>query len=480
MTPINKLVAFILLLLWYAPLEIAHANDNQLLSQAELNELLKEYKLSGVSVAVIDDFNVVYSATAGEKVFGSGDAINQSTAFSTASISKPVTALLAAMLEEQGKLSLDDSVAKYLTRWTLQKEQFPNPEEITFRRLLSHTAGTTQSGFADFYKGDAVPTAIDSLNGVNVPRYDSPISLAFKPGESWSYSGGGYVIVQIALEDLTGKTLPELAEEMLFKPLNMVNTTMYQPDSPLFLQNVASVHQDDLSVIQSGYPICPQIAPSGMWSNALDMATLIIEMQRALNGDDTKVISQAVARNTTQIETLDVVGGWGLGWMRLEAKGNLEWFSHGGSNTGTGGQIMGTMRDGRGIAIFGNGGNPARIPVIETVIATVVEKLDWKKSLPVVKQQVPLKLLNDFEGKYLAGFGETIEISKQNNQLFYQGRLLLWSHIESGELVYLGDGEFGVEGYPNRLSLETVSGKKRLKVSRKGSDKVSYFESAPE
>ena len=210
------------------------------------------------------------------------------------------------------------------------------------------------------------------------------------------------------------------------------------------------------------------------------MATLIIEMQRALNGDDTKVISQAVARNTTQIETLDVVGGWGLGWMRLEAKGNLEWFSHGGSNTGTGGQIMGTMRDGRGIAIFGNGGNPARIPVIETVIATVAEKLDWKKSLPVVKQKVPLGLLNDFEGKYLAGFGETIEISKQNNQLFYQGRLLLWSHIESGELVYLGDGEFGVEGYPNRLSLETVSGKKRLKVSRKGSDKVSYFESAPE
>ena len=172
MTPINKLVAFILLLLWYAPLEIAHANDNQLLSQAEINELLKEYKLSGVSVAVIDDFNVVYSATAGEKVFGSGDSINQSTAFSTASISKPVTALLAAMLEEQGKLSLDDSVAKYLTRWTLQKEQFPNPEEITFRRLLSHTAGTTQSGFADFYKGDVVPTAIDSLNGVNVPRYD--------------------------------------------------------------------------------------------------------------------------------------------------------------------------------------------------------------------------------------------------------------------------------------------------------------------
>jgi len=91
MTPINKLVAFTLLLLWYAPLEIAHANDNQLLSQAELNELLKEYKLSGVSVAVIDDFNVVYSATAGEKVFGSGDSINQSTAFSTASISKPVT-----------------------------------------------------------------------------------------------------------------------------------------------------------------------------------------------------------------------------------------------------------------------------------------------------------------------------------------------------------------------------------------------------
>lgn len=445
------------------------------ITQDKLDKLLKEHKLPGVSLAVIDNFKVVLRATSGEKRFGSGELIDHDTAFSTASISKPITALLVAMLEEQGKLSFDDSVAKYLKRWTLNTNDFPEPDAITFRRLLSHTAGTTQGGFADYYDGDDVPTAIDSLNGAKVPRYDKPISLKFEPGTNWDYSGGGYVIVQIALEDLTGKPLPELAESMLFEPLGMTRTTMYQPNHKAFLSNVARVHHNDLTVIGAGLPICPQIAPSGMWSTPSDMATLIIEMQKALAGKPTNVISQDVAKATTQIQTLHTTGGWGLGWMRVEAKGNIDWFSHGGSNTGTGGHIMGTMEGGRGIAIFGNGGNPSRIPVIETLTADVLSQLSWEETItPADNQQAP-KARHAMVGTYDLIFDQKLSIEEQNGKLIYNGRLMLWSDKTQGELVHVGNGKYAADGYANLLSVDMSGDKKRIIVSREGSDKVSYF-----
>lgn len=448
------------------------------LSNAELGALLQEYKLSGVSVAVVDNYQIIYSATEGEKVFGSGEKIDENTAFSTASISKPITALLVAMLEEQGKLSMDDSVARYLKRWKLSESDFPQPEKITFRRLLSHTAGTTQGGFVDYYEGDDVPSAIDSLNGVKVPRYNTPISLMFEPGTAWAYSGGGYVIVQVAIEDLTGKSLPQLAQEMLFAPLGLANTTMHQPNTQAFLSNVASVHNDDLTVIGSGLPICPQIAPSGMWSSAVDMAKLVIEMQKALAGKPTQVISSNVARKTTQIETLDAVGGWGLGWMRMEANGNLDWFSHGGANTGTGGHVMGTMEKGRGIAIFGNGGNPSRMPVIDTLTATIIERMGWAQPSYSQKEPAPDDVVASMLGTYQSVCGQSFEIKQENGKLIYQGNLKLWSADNTGTLIYTGNGQFQIDEYANLLSIDTSVTPKRIQVSRPGTDKVSYFESS--
>jgi CubicO group peptidase (beta-lactamase class C family) len=114
MTPIKTIVfgaVFALSSLQIAVVNHAVAEDSALASssglhitQDKLDKLLKEHKLPGVSLAVIDNYKVVLRATSGEKRFGSGELIDHDTAFSTASISKPVTALLVAMLEEQGKL----------------------------------------------------------------------------------------------------------------------------------------------------------------------------------------------------------------------------------------------------------------------------------------------------------------------------------------------------------------------------------------
>ena len=104
-------------------------------------------------------------------------------------------------------------------------------------------------------------------------------------------------------------------------------------------------------MISGGLPICPQTAPSGIWSTPADMTRFLIEMQNALRGAETKVISKAVAR----LVTTEVRDGFGLGWALFRRFGNRSWFSHGGANTGTGGYVFATLSGGNGITFFGNG-----------------------------------------------------------------------------------------------------------------------------
>ncbi|MBC3766335.1 serine hydrolase [Neptunicella marina] len=434
----------------------------QQLEQLELGTLLKKYHLSGVSVAVADNYKTEIVAVAGEKEFGSGDKIDIDTAFSTASISKPVTATLALMLVEQGKLSLDKPINQYLKRWKLTDNQFTHNKPVTLRHLLSHTAGTSQGGFADFYLGDDIPTIIESLNGVKLPRYDKPVAVEFTPGSDWNYSGGGYVIVQVALEDISGKPLAQLARQMLFEPLGMRHTTMLQANQPGFLSNVARVHDNQQKIIGTGIPICPQIAPSGMWSTPQDMLKFLVDVQLALAHKKSKVISSWVAEQTTSIATLKKVGGWGLGWMRGNGAGNIEWFSHGGSNTGTGGQVMASMQHGRAIAIFGNGPNPARIPVINQLVSTIIKQQGWQQPVPVSSQAAESKMVEQLKGRYLAPYGSFLKIYQQDEQLKYQGRLALWSQQQQGEVYYAGDGLFGASDENNRFNTRLNPADNRL------------------
>jgi CubicO group peptidase (beta-lactamase class C family) len=308
-------------------------NDSILYS---VHDAMKSHGLKGVSAAVFEDYKIVWTGTWGIKDVESGEPIDNNTAFSTASIAKPITATLFAILEEKGLINLKDPVSKYLKRWKLPESEFLNDTELTFEHLLSHTGGTTQHGFEDFYVGDTIPTLVQSLKG-QIPNYDEEISFQWTPGTNWGYSGGGYVIAQMAVEDSLGKSLADLADEYLFKPMALKNTTLKQPNEIGFLTNVAMAHDENGEIVGTGLPITPQVAPSGLWSTPSDLATFVIEIQNALRNKDNTVISYKVAKRVTAIVTSKVLGGWSLGWERRYGFGNYDWFSHGGANTGIGG-----------------------------------------------------------------------------------------------------------------------------------------------
>jgi CubicO group peptidase (beta-lactamase class C family) len=434
-----------------------------------INPQLEKYKLPGFSVVVFENYEIVYSEQFGVKSIDSKEKIDKNTAFSTASISKPITALLCFMLEEKGLINLDEPIDKYLKRWHLPKSKFTENNSPTWKQFLNHTAGSSQGGFEDHYDGEAIPTLKQSLLG-QIPRYDKEIEFLFTPGTSWQYSGGGYTIIQMALEDTFNKPIAVLASDYIFSPIGMNNTTMIQPNENGFLTNVALVHDKDGKVIKTGMPINPQVAPSGMWSTPTDLAKLAIEMQNALRNKNNKVISNTLAKKVTAVTALqNAVGGWSYGWQKSFGYNNYDWFLCNGSNTGVGGTVGATMTDGNGFAFLANGEKPNRFPVMSHTRKTILQLMDWKgKTFNDEIQEIPLTLKEKLIGTYddfLYGQGVETKIVEKNNRLYVESQLL--EHFKGkndNELVYLKNGLFRIIDYPNLLQFEFDQGKQNAVI----------------
>lgn len=447
----------------------------------DLIEKMKTHKLPGFSLAIIDNYEVVYSEQWGVKATTSEVAVNGSTAFSTASMSKPVTALLSVILEEKGLIDLNDPINDYLVRWKIPNNEFTTAMPVTWTHLLSHTSGATQfSGFADFYEGDKIPTLVESLEG-KLPRYNGvPLDFVFTPGSDWRYSGGGYTILQMALEDHFQKPLHILAQDYIFGPLGMVNTTMIQPNEAGFLTDVASVHDSKGDVIRSGIPITPQVAPSGMWSTPQDMAKLAIAMQKALRGDTDSAISSKTAHKLTNIISLKSSSGHSLFGPRSFGFDNIDWMILGGSNTGVGGEILASMERGRGVIFFGNGDRANRTPVFTYVRGRVLDMMNWEQPYNgEIVTNIPRELIKAATGPYKDFFyGEnlTMNIVEESGKLYLESPIFEYFLGEKrSEMIYLGDNIFKVVDYPNKLQFNLNEQAKLVSISllRGNSDRLT-------
>ena len=440
-----------------------------------LSKEMERHRLKGLSVAVFDDYRIVEHRTFGVRSAEANAPISAQTAFSTVSISKPVTALVCAMLAAEGVIDLDAPIANYLKSWRLPESAHRGAAEVTWRQLLTHTAGTSQHGFADYYEGDRLPTLIDSLEG-RLPRYDKPIEFLFPPGTGWRYSGGGYVIVQLALEDHTGIPLAELAARRVFQPLGMHHTTMIQPGAAGFPADAALVHAEDGTVIRTGLPITPQVSASGMWSTPADLARFAIAIQRALAGDGSGPIAPATARALTDVFSLEHVGGMGMPFFRGFGFGNTDWFRHDGSNTGVNGDLMASMEGGYGIAVLANGDDANTGPVFATLRREIIDGMKWNERHKFATAPLPEDLKRTVLGTYtglLYDLGLEYRIEEQDDALWIGSEFFTqFLGRERSRMHHLGGGTFAIEDYPNLLRFDCTEGPDdcNVTVSRPVSD----------
>lgn len=195
------------------------------------------------------------------------------TIFPLASASKWLTAVGVMKLVENGGINLDAPAQGYLKRWALAPSQF-NHDEVTVRRLLSHTAGLTDGlGFGDYQPEEVVPTIIESLNNPRALSGERPIVVGTPPGSEFAYSGGGYLILELLVEDVTGISFEQYMQAVLFEPLGMSRTT-YVPLSDM--TKVAPAETDDGA--QAPYYQYASKAATGLASTPQDLTELVIAM----------------------------------------------------------------------------------------------------------------------------------------------------------------------------------------------------------
>jgi D-alanyl-D-alanine carboxypeptidase len=173
-------------------------------------EVLARTGVPSASVAVVKAGQIVYVKAYGDARLEPRTPATPEMRYSIGSISKQFTAAAILLLQEQGKLSLDDKVAKFLPNLTRAKE-------VTIRQLLSHT-----SGYQDYWPQDYVmPMMLQPVTAQKIMDMWARKPLDFEPGTKWQYSNTNYVIAGVIIEKASGKPLLQLLSERVFTPLGM-------------------------------------------------------------------------------------------------------------------------------------------------------------------------------------------------------------------------------------------------------------------
>ena len=231
-----------------------------------LADRMAHHNVPGVSIAMINNYQVEWARGYGVLEAGKDERVTLEPLFQAASIAKPVVAVAALHYVETGVLELDSDVNHSLDSWHVPENAFTTQEKVTLRRLLSHSAGVTVSAFRGYAQGEAIPDLEQILNG-EPPANSPPIRVDIVPGTQHRYSGGGYVIVQQLLEDITGQPLAQIVHDTVLEPWGMTASTLESP-LPQDLWTIAATgHRADGSPIPgSQLRFC---SPSwGIWSSA--------------------------------------------------------------------------------------------------------------------------------------------------------------------------------------------------------------------
>jgi D-alanyl-D-alanine carboxypeptidase len=173
-------------------------------------DTLSKTGVPSASIAVVKDGQIVYAKAYGDARLEPKTSATSEMRYSIGSISKQFTAAAILLLQEQGKLSLDDKVSKFIPDLT-------RGNEVTIRQLLSHT-----SGYQDYWPQDYVmPMMLKPVTAQKILDMWARKPLDFDPGTKWQYSNTNYVIAGLIVEKVSGLPMLQFLREKIFTPLGM-------------------------------------------------------------------------------------------------------------------------------------------------------------------------------------------------------------------------------------------------------------------
>ncbi len=299
-----------------------------------IQERMQYHNAPGLSVAVVVAGKLAWAKGYGLADVAENRPVTTDTLFQAASLSKPIAALRALQLAEQGTIDLDTDVNAYLETWKVHYSVYSNGQKVTTRRLLNHTAGATIWGFDGYPRDELIPNTLDILLGKgNTPA----IFISGEPGKHWLYSGGGYTILQQMLIDVDKKAFPELMRQFVLQPLGMANSTFDVPLPDSLYSKAATGYNVDSTPVAGKWLNHPELAAAGLWSTPTELIQYPIQIQKIMRQN--KAGAQAILSHSS-VKAMLTPGknDHGLGPV---VDGIT--FSHNGSNQGYRSMLVGWL-----------------------------------------------------------------------------------------------------------------------------------------
>ena len=357
---------------------------------------MKHHNVPGASIAVVRNGEIQWAKGYGFANTTLQTKVDQNTLFQAGSISKPVAALAALKLVEEGKLDLDTDINNYLKTWKISENKFTTNVKVTLRRLLTHTAGMTVHGFPGYTQKDTFPSIESVLNGKG---NTSAIMVDTIPGSIWRYSGGGYTVMEKAVEDVSGEPFEDYIANHVLSTMDMHNSTYDQPLTKNHHENASAAYYSDGKIIEGLWHNYPEQAAAGLWTTPTDLAKYCIEIQDILKGKENGVLSNKMVSEMLKKDKND----WGLGpALRWESDSLI--FGHGGKNAGFTNDMMAFANKGDAIIVMTSADNGGRL--IGEILRAASKYYNWgtHQAKTVEISEMTNDELSRFKGKYLLDF----------------------------------------------------------------------------
>jgi CubicO group peptidase (beta-lactamase class C family) len=341
--------------------------------EAEMAAIMEEAGVTGLSCAIINGSKIAYCKAFGLKNRKSGEPNNEQTIFWAASLSKPVFAYLVMLLVEEGVIELDKPLHEFLNKPLPDYKKYADLrgdnryKQITARLCLTHSTGFPNWRFL---------------------TEDKKLKFLFDPGQRHSYSGEGIHLLQMAVEEVTGKGLEELAREKVFEPLGMTQTSYVWQD--VWKENAATPH-DQYERPRRLDERREADAAGSMFTTAGDYARLLV----AIIGTDgkrkatiDKMLRSQVAigyrnmfgsgawQQTDEYEPIHL--SWCLGWGRFDTKHGRAFF-HTGHDFGWQNYTVTYADKGIGLVFMSNSDNFESVAreLAKAAIGDTYSPFDW-------------------------------------------------------------------------------------------------------
>lgn len=317
--------------------------------------MLYYYEVPGAQVALVVDGKVVWSQGFGSAEIETGRPVEDDTLFQAASISKSFTAWGVMKMVEAGRMELDAPVESYLKRWHLPPSKF-DPNQVTIRRLLTHSAGLSIARYEGLPPGAEIP----SLDVAFQQMADAGVGIFIEnlPG-TFRYSDSNFLLLMLAIEDINGEPFSDYMQREIIDPLGLQRASFNWDES--LLPNTA-VGYDSFFIPYNQY-LYAQKASAGLYTNAYDLAAFVAANLPGAHGEPPGrgIISPESVKEMTGFQQA-ILGwdswiysqGYGFGFFVEYLPSGQQVFSHMGGNPGWLSEFAALPGSGDGIVVLTN------------------------------------------------------------------------------------------------------------------------------